>query len=162
MGSVLGWEEIAGLKSRLVGKRVVFTNGCFDLLHNGHARYLKEAAMLGDVLVVGLNSDDSVRRLKGPSRPLLEQHERAELLAALGVVDYVIVFEEDTPYRLIAKLQPDVLVKGGDWAPEQIVGADIVLAKGGIVRSLSLVEGISTSEIIARIIHRCKGDPGIS
>lgn len=136
---------------RRQGKRIVFTNGCFDLIHPGHVRYLRAAKRLGDVLVVGVNSDASVRQLKGPSRPLVPQQDRCEVLAALEMVDYVTVFEEDTPRRLIEQLRPDVLVKGGDWAPDQIVGADVIRARGGTVRSLRFARGYSTSELIEKI-----------
>jgi D-beta-D-heptose 7-phosphate kinase/D-beta-D-heptose 1-phosphate adenosyltransferase len=136
---------------RRQGKRIAFTNGCFDLIHPGHVRYLRAAKKLGDVLVVGLNSDASVRRLKGPGRPLVPQRDRCEVMAALEMVDFVTVFSEDTPYRLIKQLQPDVLVKGGDWAPDQIVGADIVRAHGGTVRSLPFASGYSTTGLVERI-----------
>jgi len=136
---------------RAAGKRVVFTNGCFDLLHPGHVRYLAAARALGDVLVVGLNGDASVRRLKGPGRPILSAGERAEVLAALAAVDHVIVFEEDTPERLIAAVAPDVLVKGADWAEGEIAGRDTVLARGGRVVRIDLVPGVSTSQLIRRI-----------
>jgi D-beta-D-heptose 7-phosphate kinase/D-beta-D-heptose 1-phosphate adenosyltransferase len=136
---------------RSAGARVVFTNGCFDLLHPGHVRYLAAARALGDVLVVGLNGDASVRRLKGPGRPILRAAERAEVLAGLAAVDHVIVFEEDTPRALVAALGPDVLVKGADWAEEAIEGRDETLARGGRVERIPLVPGISTSELIRRI-----------
>ena len=137
---------------RRAGRRVVFTNGVFDLLHPGHVRYLRAARRLGDVLVVGLNSDRSVRRLdKGAGRPLVPQTDRAELLAALEMVDYVIVFEDDTPGDLIRAVQPDVLVKGGDWTVDRIVGADFVLAHGGRVRSLPFAPGYSTTALVRRI-----------
>jgi D-beta-D-heptose 7-phosphate kinase/D-beta-D-heptose 1-phosphate adenosyltransferase len=136
---------------RRQGKRIVFTNGCFDLMHPGHVRTLRAARRLGDVLVVGLNSDASVRRLKGPGRPLLPQRDRCEVMAALEMVDYVTVFGEDTPYQLIKQLQPDVLVKGGDWAPGEIVGADIVRARGGVVRSVRFAKGYSTTALFRRI-----------
>lgn len=129
------------------GKRIVFTNGCFDILHIGHVRYLREAKGLGDVLVIGLNSDSSVGRLK-PGRPVIPEPQRAEVLASLEMVDYVTVFHEDTPYELIKLLGPDVLVKGGDWKKSDIVGSDIVPE----TRSLPYVGGISTTEIVARII----------
>ncbi|MCX8073044.1 MAG: D-glycero-beta-D-manno-heptose 1-phosphate adenylyltransferase [Candidatus Binatia bacterium] len=134
------------------GKRVVFTNGCFDLLHPGHVRYLQAARALGDVLIVALNSDDSVRRLKGPSRPVVPAADRAEVLAALEMVDYVTVFEEDTPLELIQEFVPDVLVKGGDWPLERIVGADVVRAHGGEVHALAYAPGYSTSALIQRIV----------
>jgi len=133
------------------GKQLVFTNGCFDLIHAGHVRYLAQARALGDVLVVALNSDRSVRALKGEGRPILSEQERAEVIAALEAVDYVIVFDEETPRELIAALLPDVLVKGGDWPLDQIVGRDEVEAAGGKVLSLPYVEGSSTTEIIERI-----------
>ena len=136
------------------GRKVVFTNGCFDLLHRGHVRYLAEARALGDLLVVGLNSDASVEALKGPGRPITPVEERAEVLAALEAVDYVAVFEEPTPERLIAALQPDILVKGGDWTPDMIVGRETVERRGGEVRALPYVDGASTSGIIERILAR--------
>ena len=132
-------------------KRVVFTNGCFDLLHPGHVRLLQHARRLGDALVVGLNSDASVRRLKGDSRPLVPEAGRAEVLAALACVDAVTIFEEDTPRELIAALRPDVLVKGGDWRPDQIVGREEVEAAGGRVVVVPYVEGYSTSALIERM-----------
>jgi len=129
----------------------VFTNGCFDILHAGHVQYLEQAKKLGDILVVGLNSDASVRRLKGENRPINKQEDRALVLAALEFVDYIIIFEEDTPYELIKIVNPDVLVKGGDWKETDIIGADIVQAKGGTVLSLPLRPGLSTSKIIEEI-----------
>jgi D-beta-D-heptose 7-phosphate kinase/D-beta-D-heptose 1-phosphate adenosyltransferase len=136
---------------RSEGKRLVFTNGCFDLLHLGHVRYLSEARALGDALVVALNSDRSVRTLKGEGRPILDEQERAEVMGALEAVDYVIVFDEQTPQALIADLLPDVLVKGGDWPLDQIIGRQEVEAAGGRVISLPYVEGSSTSDIIERV-----------
>jgi len=133
------------------GKKVVFTNGCFDLLHVGHVRYLQEARALGDALVVGVNSDASVRGLKGPGRPLTPARDRAEVLAALACVDYVTVFGGATPQRLIAAVQPDVLVKGGDWLVERIVGREVVEARGGRVVSIPFVKDRSTSATIAKI-----------
>lgn len=138
-------------KIRRLGRRIVFTNGCFDLIHPGHVRYLRAARALGDVLVVGVNSDASVRRLKGPSRPLVPARARCEVLAALEMVDFVTLFSADTPYRLIEAVQPDVLVKGGDWRPEAIVGADVVKARGGRVKSLRFAAGFSTTSIVDRI-----------
>ena len=136
---------------RTAGAHIVFTNGCFDLIHPGHVRYLAAARALGDVLVVGLNGDASVRRLKGPGRPVLRLEERAEVLAALAAVDHVIVFDEDTPEALIAALAPDVL--GGPVRPfhEDIVGREAVLARGGRVERIEIVPGVSTSDIIRRI-----------
>jgi rfaE bifunctional protein nucleotidyltransferase chain/domain len=137
---------------RLKSDRIVFTNGCFDILHRGHVEYLQEAAALGDRLVVGVNSDASVRRLgKGEDRPLNDQDSRAKVLAALRCVDAVVIFDEDTPLELITALQPDVVAKGGDWKPEQIVGADVVNARGGEVRSLKLVDGFSTTALVEKI-----------
>ncbi len=132
-------------------KKIVFTNGCFDLLHVGHVRYLQEAKKQGDILIVGINTDASVKRLKGPQRPLQTEQDRAEILSALECVDYVALFEEDTPLRLIQELQPQVLVKGGDWKPDQIIGSDVVLAAGGKVLSLNFIEGRSTTNIIGRM-----------
>lgn len=135
--------------------RVVFTNGCFDILHVGHSRYLKDAKALGDVLVVGVNSDASVKRLgKGEDRPIQHESDRVELVAALGVVDYAVLFAEDTPLQLIELVEPDVLVKGGDWRPEQIVGSQFVLARGGDVQSLPFHPGHSTTSLLERIDKR--------
>ncbi len=136
---------------RAGGGRVVFTNGCFDLLHPGHVRYLAAARALGDALVVGLNDDASVRRLKGAGRPVLRATERAEVLAGLAAVDHVIVFAEDTPRVLIAALAPDVLVKGADWAVDEIVGREEVERAGGRVARIDLVPAVSTTDIIRRI-----------
>lgn len=138
---------------RASGKKIVFTNGCFDILHYGHVLYLQEAASLGDALIVGINSDASVRRLKGKSRPVTSQEYRAATIAALQSVDFTVIFEEDTPYNLIKTVKPDVLVKGGDWRRQDIVGADIVEAGGGKVESLAFAEGFSTSSIIDKIIR---------
>lgn len=143
---------------REAGRRVVFTNGCFDLLHPGHVRYLTLARELGDALIVALNSDRSVRALKGPSRPILRENERAEVMVALECVDYVTIFDEETPRELIAQLLPDILVKGGDWGVTDIIGREEVEAAGGEVLSLPFVEGCSTSDVIARILERlCPG-----
>ena len=139
---------------RLKSDRIVFTNGVFDILHRGHVEYLEEAAALGDRLVVGLNSDTSVQRLgKGPDRPLNDQYSRALILAALRCVDAIVIFEQDTPLELVAAIRPDVLVKGGDWKPEQIMGSDVLKAYGGEVRSLKLVDGFSTTALVERIRH---------
>ena len=139
---------------RLKSDRIVFTNGCFDILHRGHVEYLQEAAALGDRLVIGVNSDRSVQRLgKGLDRPINDQDSRALVLAALRCVDAIVIFDEDTPLELITAVQPDVLVKGGDWKAEDIVGADVVKARGGEVRSLKLVDGFSTTRLIDRIKH---------
>ncbi len=139
---------------RREGRRVVFTNGCFDLLHPGHVRYLAQARELGDILIVALNSDRSVRELKGPARPILKEDERTEVMAALGCVDYVTVFDQPTPRELIARVLPDILVKGGDWGVGEIVGRAEVEAAGGAVYSLPFVDGCSTSDIITRIKER--------
>lgn len=139
---------------RALGHRVVFTNGCFDLLHRGHTRLLQQARELGDLLIVGLNSDASVRRVKGPSRPVLSEEERAEVLSALASVDYVVFFDEPDPGSTIAALQPDVLAKGADWAKDQIVGRETVEGRGGRVVTIPLVEGSSTSGIIDRILEQ--------
>ncbi|MBA2257485.1 MAG: D-glycero-beta-D-manno-heptose 1-phosphate adenylyltransferase [Acidobacteria bacterium] len=136
---------------RRAGRRVVFTNGVFDILHPGHIRYLRQARALGDVLVVGLNGDASVRRNKGPERPINSQDERAEILAALEPVDAVVIFNEDTPDQIIKAVQPDVLVKGADWAEEAIVGRDTVEARGGRVVRVPVEQGFSTSAIVERI-----------
>jgi D-glycero-beta-D-manno-heptose 1-phosphate adenylyltransferase len=133
------------------GQKIVFTNGCFDLLHYGHLHYLAEARGLGDKLVLGLNSAASVSRLKGPHRPINDEMTRTWQMAALGFVDLVVVFSEDTPLLLIEAIQPDVLVKGGDYAPESIVGAEVVLQKGGQVLTLPFIEGYSTTRIESKI-----------
>ena len=136
---------------RHAGKDVVFTNGVFDLLHPGHVRYLKAARREGDVLIAGINSDRSVQTIKGPSRPINPQAERAEVLAALACVDAVVIFDEADPLQIISRLQPDVLVKGADWALDAIVGREVVEARGGRVRRIPLAEGHSTSAIIGKI-----------
>jgi len=136
---------------RSLGKKTVFTNGCFDLLHIGHVRYLQQARALGDLLVVAVNSDRSVRRIKGAPRPILPESDRAEIIASLSCVDFVTIFDEDDPLRVIELLEPDVLVKGGDWTPERIVGRDFVERRGGKVVSLPLVPGVSTTALIQRI-----------
>jgi D-beta-D-heptose 7-phosphate kinase/D-beta-D-heptose 1-phosphate adenosyltransferase len=136
---------------RRSGKTIVFTNGCFDILHAGHVRFLTEARKLGDVLVLGLNSDDSVRRLKGPARPLNTERDRALVLAALASIDYVVPFADDTPLALIERVVPDVLVKGGDYRAEDVVGADVVTRAQGIVKVLPFLEGRSTTSLIERI-----------
>lgn len=143
---------IAAEKNR--GKQVVFTNGCFDLLHAGHVKYLQKARALGDLLVLGLNSDASVRRLKGEKRPLIDEEERAHLLAALDCIDYVVIFEEDTPLELITALKPHILAKGGDYTADKVVGKDVVEAYGGRVELVSFVDGKSTTNIIERILER--------
>ncbi|MCB0367349.1 MAG: D-glycero-beta-D-manno-heptose 1-phosphate adenylyltransferase [Bdellovibrionaceae bacterium] len=144
-------EFLTALASSRSGKKVVFTNGCFDILHIGHVRYLQEARSLGDLLVVGLNSDKSVKSIKGPDRPVQCEEDRGGILAALACVDFVIPFSEDTPQRLIEAVRPDVLVKGGDWPVEKIVGAEFVLKNGGEVKTLQFVEGRSTTSIIEKM-----------
>jgi D-glycero-beta-D-manno-heptose 1-phosphate adenylyltransferase len=144
-------------EERAQGKRIVFTNGCFDLMHVGHTRYLQAARALGDVLVVGVNSDSSVRAMdKAPDRPIVPEAQRAELLAALGCVDFVVIFDEPDPLRLITAVQPDVLVKGGDWAIERIVGREVVEARGGVVKTIPLVPGLSTTGLLQRIRSTAK------
>jgi D-beta-D-heptose 7-phosphate kinase/D-beta-D-heptose 1-phosphate adenosyltransferase len=137
--------------AQAAGKRVAFTNGCFDLLHRGHTRYLEQARALGDLLVVGVNSDASVRALKGAGRPVVPEEERAEVLAGLACVDLVVIFRELDPARLIRAIRPAVLVKGGDWPVDQIIGAEFVQSIGGVVRSLPYLPGTSTSELIRRV-----------
>lgn len=148
---ILSPEEVLHFRKDNAQKKIVFTNGCFDILHIGHKRYLQQAATLGDILVVGVNSDASVKRLKGPSRPVNNEQDRAEMLSAMGFIDYVVIFDEDTPYELIKKIQPDILVKGGDYKPEEVVGRDIVLARGGRLELISFVEGKSTTNIINKV-----------
>jgi D-glycero-beta-D-manno-heptose 1-phosphate adenylyltransferase len=143
-------------RSRAAGGRIVFTNGVFDLLHAGHVRYLQHARSLGDVLIVGLNSDRSVRANKGPGRPITPENERAEILEALTPVDAVVVFDDETPYDLIKALQPDVLVKGADWAEDAIVGRDIVEQRGGRLVRVPLEPGRSTSAIVGKITSASK------
>lgn len=151
---VLPQEELVSViaSERAKGRRIVFTNGCFDLMHVGHTRYLQTAKSMGDLLVVGINTDASVRHLeKGQDRPIVPESQRAEVLAALGCVDFVVLFAEPDPGRLIATIQPDVLVKGGDWTPEKIVGRDIVEARGGVVHIIPLVPDMSTTALLQRI-----------
>jgi D-glycero-beta-D-manno-heptose 1-phosphate adenylyltransferase len=159
MAKVFSLDQLQTERERLrrLGRRVVFTNGCFDLIHPGHIKYLQAARQLGDALIVALNSDRSVRELKGENRPILDQNERAEVMAALGCVDYVTIFNEPTPREIIASLLPDVLVKGGDWEIDRIVGREDVEAAGGEVLSLAFVEGCSTTDLIERIVRRYSG-----
>jgi rfaE bifunctional protein nucleotidyltransferase chain/domain len=147
-GTIVAQDFFVQNEEILHRQKIVFTNGCFDILHRGHITYLAQARQLGDLLVVGLNSDASVRRLKGPERPVNDERSRALLLAALEMVDYVVLFEEDTPYNLILKVKPDLLVKGGDYDIHNIVGADFVLQRGGEVRTIPFVQGFSSSSII--------------
>ena len=140
---------VAGAKAE--GKKVVFTNGCFDLLHRGHLHLLREAKKLGDILIVAINNDLSVKKLKGPKRPILPEADRAELIGALEMVDYVTLFHEADPYHLIKELQPNVLVKGGDWTTERIIGGDVVEKEGGRVVAVPYLDGYSTTQMIERM-----------
>jgi rfaE bifunctional protein nucleotidyltransferase chain/domain len=153
MGQFVNQQELKNkLESIRQGKKVVFTNGCFDILHVGHVKYLQEARSQGDILVVGLNSDESVKRLKGETRPIQNEEDRGTVLSALECVDFVTVFAEDTPKKLIELVRPDVLVKGGDWKIDQIVGSDFVISYGGEVKSLQFVQGKSTTNIVSKIL----------
>ena len=159
MGTLCTLTEMKSLRAQLraEGKRLVFTNGVFDILHRGHCEYLRDARAQGDAMVVGLNSDASVRRLKGELKPIVPEDDRAAVLAALASVDYVVIFDEDTPYVLISELLPDILIKGGDYALDEIVGRREVEAAGGRVCTIPLTEGRSSTNIIATIIERyCK------
>jgi rfaE bifunctional protein nucleotidyltransferase chain/domain len=142
-------KKVERLRSK--NKKIVFTNGCFDILHIGHARYLYAAREMGDFLIVAMNSDRSVKAIKGPDRPIMNQSERSEMLASLECVDMVVIFDEDNPMEVIRYLMPDILVKGGDWKEEDIIGADVVRAAGGQIRSIPYTNGYSTSGIIKRI-----------
>ncbi|MCE3010048.1 MAG: D-glycero-beta-D-manno-heptose 1-phosphate adenylyltransferase [Proteobacteria bacterium] len=152
MGQILRRTELQSeaFRKTIQGKKLVFTNGCFDLLHVGHIRYLQEAKACGDLLFVGLNTDESVKKLKGPTRPIQNESDRAEIMAALGCVDFVCLFSEETPEQLIHQVRPQVLVKGGDWKIDQIVGSDFVIKNGGEVKSLQFVDGRSTTKIIEK------------
>jgi rfaE bifunctional protein nucleotidyltransferase chain/domain len=143
-------KEITG-RARANGKSIVFTNGCFDLLHRGHVHMLREAKACGDLLIVGINSDRSVRMIKGSDRPVFSEADRTELIAALEMVDYIVLFDEPDPYKTIEALKPDVLVKGGDWSMDKIIGSDIVEREGGRVAVIPYLKGFSTTEIIERI-----------
>jgi D-glycero-beta-D-manno-heptose 1-phosphate adenylyltransferase len=156
MGKIVGVDEITKISFELKskGKKIVFTNGCFDILHRGHVEYLSKAKQLGDVLIVGLNSDSSVKMIKGDKRPIVPQEDRAFILSNLSFVDYVVIFDEPTPYELISKIVPDVLVKGSDWSQENVVGRDIVEANGGKVVLIEIVPGRSTTNVIKTIIER--------
>ena len=156
MTKVVDLNELVGIREDVKkrGKKVVFTNGCFDILHRGHVDYLEKAKKLGDILIVGLNSDESVKKIKGEKRPIVHQDDRAFVLSALGCVDYVCIFDQETPEELIKKLIPDVLVKGGDWEKENIVGRKVVEENGGRVIIIPEVEGRSTQNIIQTIIDR--------
>jgi rfaE bifunctional protein nucleotidyltransferase chain/domain len=139
---------------RAIGKKIVFTNGCFDLIHTGHTRYLAKAKSFGDILIVAVNSDASVHAIKGEKRPITQESDRMETLAALEAVDFVVLFSEPDPHRIISELQPDVLVKGGDWPIDKIIGRDIVEARGGTVISVGYIEGASTTGIIEKIVKK--------
>jgi rfaE bifunctional protein nucleotidyltransferase chain/domain len=154
---ILKVARLTTLLGRLkkAGRRIVFTNGCFDILHYGHIRLLEKAKASGDILIVGMNSDASVKKIKGPSRPIRSQRERSAILAALESVDYVIVFDEPTPGRVIMALAPDVLVKGGDWHEGDIVGADFVRSRGGKVMTIPLERGYSTTGLVKKIRDGC-------
>jgi rfaE bifunctional protein nucleotidyltransferase chain/domain len=156
MSSSISLSEIKAIRSKLKAesKKIVFTNGVFDLIHAGHVDYLSKAKNLGDVLIVGLNSDDSVKKIKGDKRPILKQDERAFILSNLKPVDYVIFFDEDTPEKLISEIIPDILVKGADWAIEKIVGKDVVEKNGGRVMNIEFINDQSTSKIIDLIVQR--------
>jgi rfaE bifunctional protein nucleotidyltransferase chain/domain len=136
---------------RYKGYRIVFTNGCFDIMHLGHIDYLSKASDEGDILIIGLNTDESVRKIKGPTRPISDENSRAMVLASMSMVDTVVMFSDDTPYQLIELIQPDVLIKGSDYKPEDIVGFDIVSKKGGEIKTIAFVEGYSTSKIEEKI-----------
>jgi len=145
-------DILQGLKRS--GKRIVFTNGCFDILHIGHIRCLVEAKKEGDILIVALNSDRSIRSIKGPSKPFTPEAERAEILSALACVDYVVIFDEPDPLELISSLKPNILVKGGDWTPETTIGREVVEGMGGKVVIIPQIEGVSTSAIVDRIVKK--------
>jgi len=156
MSSATSLTEIKKIRSKFKteGQKIVFTNGVFDLVHAGHVDYLSKAKKLGDVLIVGLNSDDSVKRIKGDKRPILKQEERAFVLSNLKPVDYVVLFDDDTPEKLISEIIPDILVKGADWSIEKIIGKDIVERNGGKVMNIKFVNDQSTSKIIDLIVKR--------
>lgn len=158
MNNLVARKEIANISHRLkvTGRKVVFTNGCFDILHSGHVDYLSKAKKLGDILIVGLNSDISVKIIKGDKRPIINQEDRAILVGSLKSVDYVVFFDEPTPYELINEIVPDVLVKGGDWDIENIVGREVVEKNGGEVKSIKFINDQSTSKIIKIILERYK------
>jgi rfaE bifunctional protein nucleotidyltransferase chain/domain len=157
MGRVVAAQELTGILSdlRRQKKKIVFTNGCFDIIHRGHIDYLTKSRAMGDVLIVGVNSDASVRRIKGDNRPIVEEGDRAYIVANLSPVDFVCLFAEETPYQLISQVVPDVLVKGADWDVQEIVGRDIVERAGGTVATIDVVPDRSTTNIIQRIVERC-------
>ena len=155
MNKIVTWEVLKDQveRARGEGKKISFTNGCFDILHVGHVQYLREARKTGNLLILGLNSDASVRAIKGEKRPLVPQGERAEVIASLDVVDYVTLFDDPTPLRLIEYLRPDVLVKGGDWKEESVVGGNAVKSRGGRIVIVPLTEGASTTNIIEKVLR---------
>ena len=158
MGKVVSLAELLRLRQqwKFFRTKVVFTNGCFDIVHRGHTDYLEKAKSLGDILIVGLNDDGSVQRLKGPHRPIVEADDRAHVLASLKSVDYVCLFSEDTPYDLIRAIVPDILVKGADWSIDNVVGKDVVEAAGGSVQTIDFLPNRSTSRIIESIVRSAK------
>ena len=160
LDKIVTLEDLANRlgKVRKSGRKIVFTNGCFDIMHVGHVRYLAEARSQADMLIVGLNSDGSMRTIKGEKRPIVHQDHRAEVLASLACVDYVVLFEEPDPLRLIQTIKPDVLVKGEDWAADAIIGADDVKSRGGKIVRISFIEETSTTGIIQTILQRYQGD----
>lgn len=153
MGKIIGFNQIDAItrQYRNQNKTIVFTNGCFDILHAGHVEYLETTAGFGDILFLGLNSDASIKQIKGENRPIIEENQRARVVAALGCIDHVVIFEEPDPGRLIEQVSPDVLVKGADWPEDQIIGGDFVKARGGRIERVSFEHDISTTQIIERI-----------
>ncbi len=156
MNGIKSLDEIKSIRKKLKAenKKVVFTNGCFDLIHSGHVDYLLKAKAMGDILIVGLNSDESIKRIKGNKRPILKEDERAFIISNLKPVDYITIFEEDTPAKLIEEIIPDILVKGADWSVENIVGREVVEANGGEVKTIDFVNDQSTSKIIKSILNK--------
>ena len=151
MSKILLLNEFLSIRKKIKNKKIVFTNGCFDILHSGHVKYLEQAKGLGDILIIGINSDDSVRKLKGDSRPINTLNDRAYVLSGLTIVDYIIAFDELTPLKLISQVLPDILVKGGDYKIDEIVGNDFVEKNGGIVKTVPFLDGASTTDIINKI-----------
>ena len=151
MSKIVLLNEFLSIRKKIKNKKIVFTNGCFDILHSGHVKYLEQAKGLGDILIIGINSDDSVRELKGDSRPINTLNDRAFVLSGLNVVDYIIAFDELTPLKLISQVLPDILVKGGDYKIDDIVGNDFVEKNGGIVETVPYLDGVSTTDIINKI-----------
>ena len=151
MSKIVLLNEFLSIRKKIKNKKIVFTNGCFDILHSGHVKYLEQAKGLGDILIIGINSDDSVRKLKGDSRPINTLNDRAYVLSGLTIVDYIIAFDELTPLKLISQVLPDILVKGGDYKIDEIVGNDFVEKNGGIVKTVPFLDGASTTDIINKI-----------